>query len=196
MRVRSLFVVGLTLWPALAASQPAPQSSGPEAMGTVAVSQLWDDESRLGTGFAGGGGFGYRWHGHFGVEARVEGFTHDRTFSSGVRFQAHGIRVLGQAAYYWTDRNVQPFAAGTFGVMKVKQRNEYPIQQPGPTGLPIVTGIQVFEGDHTEMVWGGGGGVRIRINDRFALRPEGGMLLSIPSNFIDIRFGVTAIVSW
>ena len=196
MRVRSLFVVGLTLWPALAASQTTPQPSGPEVMGTVAVSQLWDDESRLGTGLAGGAGFGYRWRGQFGVEAHVEAFTHERTFPGGVRFSASGSRILGQVTYYWSGSTVQPFAAGTFGVMNVHQRNEYPIQQPGPTGAPVTIGTEVFEGDHTDMVWGGTGGVRIRINDRFALRPEGGMLLSVPSNFIDIRFGVTAIVSW
>lgn len=196
MPVRSLVVIGLTLWPALAAGQTAARESGPEVMGTVAVSTLWDDESKLGLGLAGGAGFGYRWRGQVGVEAHIEAFSHERTFSSGVRFEASGSRILGQVTYYWSGRTVQPFAAATFGVMKVKQRNEYPIQQPGPTGPPVQIGTEVFEGDHTETVWGGTGGVRIRVNDRFALRPEGGMLFSIPSNFVDLRFGVTAIVSW
>jgi hypothetical protein len=90
--------------------------------------------------------------------------------------------------------------------MKVKQRNEYPVQQPGPTGPPVVIGTEVFEADHTNPVWGGSGGVRIRLHNRFALRPEAGVLFSLPSNaifnrveadnFVDIRFGVSAIASW
>jgi hypothetical protein len=51
-------------------------------------------------------------------------------------------------------------------------------------------------GRATDFAWGGSSGVRIRLNDRLALRPEAGILLSVPHNFIDIRFGVTAAVSW
>jgi hypothetical protein len=196
MRVPSICAVGLFLCPTLATAQPAAQPSGPEVMGVIAVSNLWDDESRLGFGVAGGAGVGYRWRGRLGIEARVEGFAHERTFTSGVRFRATGTRYLGQVVYYWSDGNVQPFAAGTLGVIKVKRRSEFPVEQPGPTGAPLVIDTDVFERDLTDTVWGGSGGVRIQLNDRFALRPDAGILLSTPSNYLDLRFGVTAIVSW
>jgi hypothetical protein len=196
MRMQVILAVGFLFLPTLAAAQPAVQPSGPEVMGVVAVSNLWDDESRLGFGVTGGAGVGYRWLGRFGIEARVEGFAHERTFTSGVRFNASGTRYLGQVAYYWSDGHVQPFAAGTLGVIKVKRRSEFPVEQPGPTGAPLVLGRDVFERDLTDTVWGGSGGVRIQLNDRFALRPEAGMLFSTPNNYVDLRFGATAIVSW
>jgi hypothetical protein len=130
------------------------------------------------------------------LEAHVEGFAHERTFLSGVRFTASGTRYLGQVSYYWSDGKVQPFAAGALGVINVKRQSEYPVVQPGPTGAPIRIGTDVSQRDVTDTVWGGSGGVRIQLNDRFAVRPEGGMLFSVPNNFVDIRFGVTAIVSF
>ena len=105
MRVFRALVLGLCLWPGLAAAQTAPRSDGPEIIATGTLSNLWDDESRLGAGIAAGGGAGYRWRG-LGVEARVEWFTNSRTFSSGVKFHAEGTRLLGQVAYY--------FSSGTF----------------------------------------------------------------------------------
>ncbi len=196
MRVLGALLTGLCLWPAVARAQTSPEPSRIEIQAVGAVPILWDDESKVGLGVAGGAGIGYRWHGRLGVEARVEGFSNSRTFSSGVKFKATGTRVLGQVIYYWSDDKVQPFAGGTFGIMKVKQRNEFPVVTPGPTGPPIVIGTDVFEGRDTDRVWGGSGGVRIRVTDRFALRPEAGLLFSMPNNFIDIRFGVTASVSW
>jgi hypothetical protein len=195
MGVRWIFAVGFLTLPAFATAQTVTES-GPEVMGAVAVSNLWDDESRLGLGVTGGAGVGYRWRGRVGVEARVEGFAHERTFLSGVRFTASGTRYLGQVSYYWSDRKVQPFAAGTLGVIRVSRRSEYPVVQPGPTGAPVRIGTDVFDRDLTDTVWGGSGGVRVQLNDRFALRPESGMLFSVPNNFVDIRFGVSAIVSW
>ena len=85
---------------------------------------------------------------------------------------------------------------GVFGAVNVKQRNEYPTVQPGPAGPPIVTGTEISTDRDTDMVWGASGGVRVRIAERFALRPEAGLLFSVPNNFIDIRFGVTAVISW
>ncbi|HET9373283.1 MAG TPA: hypothetical protein VFO19_23630 [Vicinamibacterales bacterium] len=196
MRVRSMLVVGLILWPALAGGQTANQPGGPEVMGTISISRLWDDESGLGTGVEGGTGVGYVWRRRLGLEALIEGFRHERNFSSGVRFEAHGSRVLGKVTYYWSDRNVQPFAAGIAGVMQVTRRSEYPVERPGPGGMPLVIGTEVFENEYTDLVWGGSGGLRIRVRERFALRPEGGLLVSAPDNFIEIRFGVTAIVRW
>ena len=87
-------------------------------------------------GLTAGGGIGYRWRGRIGVEGRAEWFSHQRTFSSGVRFNAEGTRILGQVAYYWSNGRVQPFAAGTAGVIRVTQTNEYPLTVPGPAGLP------------------------------------------------------------
>jgi hypothetical protein len=196
MRVLRTLLLALCLPPALAHAQTAAPSSGPEVLGTVTVSNLWDDEGRLGAGIAAGGGVGYRWRNGLGVEVRVERFSNSRTFLGGTKFDATGTRVLGQVAYYWSTGSVQPFAAGTFGVLKIEQRNEYPIQQPGPAGPPIVIGSEVFEDRDTDQIWGGGGGVRFRVNDRFALRPEAGLLFSTPHNFIDIRVGVTASISW
>ena len=68
--------------------------------------------------------------------------------------------------------------------------------QPGPSGPPVVTGTEVFEDRHTNTLWGGGGGVRVRVSDRFSLRPEGTVLFSVPDNFFDIRVGVSAIFTW
>lgn len=196
MRVPGTLAAALCLWPTLAHAQSTVPSSGPEVLGSVAVTTLWDDESRLGTGVAAGAGAGYRWRNGLGVEVRVEGFSNSRTFPSGVRFEASGTRLLGQVAYYWSNGTVQPYAAGTFGVLNVKQRNEYPVVEPGPTGAPVTVGTEVFESQHTDRLWGGAGGVRIQLNDRVALRPEAGLLFSRPSYFFDIRFGVTASFTW
>lgn len=195
MRVFRALVLGLCWWPGLAAAQTAARPDGPEIIATGTLSHLWDDESRLGAGIAAGGGAGYRWRG-LGVEARVEWFANSRTFSSGVKFHADGTRLLGQVAYYFSSGHVQPFAAGTIGLLRVEQRNEFPVVQPGPSGPPVVTGTEVFEDRQTNTLWGGGGGARVRVSDRFALRPEGTVLFSVPDNFFDIRVGVSAIFSW
>ena len=134
MRVLGALAAALFLWPTLALAQSTAPSTGPELLGSLAVTTLWDDESKLGTGVAAGGGAGYRWRNGLGVELRVEGFSNSRTFSSGVQFDASGTRLLGQVAYYWSDGKVQPFAAGTFGVLNVKQRSEYPVVERGPNG--------------------------------------------------------------
>jgi hypothetical protein len=196
MWVRTSIVIALCLLPSLAAAQTPAERSRPEVLGTVAVGNLWDDESLLGLGVTGGGGIGYRWRERVGVEGRVEWFSHQRAFTSGVRFDAEGTRVLGQVAYYWSNGKSQPFAAGTVGAIRVTQTNEYPIVEPGAGGLPNRIDTDVVSGRVTDFVWGGSGGVRIRLNDRLALRPEAGILLSVPHNFIDIRFGVTASVGW
>jgi hypothetical protein len=196
MRAPSLPAIALCLLPALAAAQTPVEPSRPEILGTVSLSNLWDDESSLGTGLTGGAGVGYRWRGRVGVEGRVEWFSHERTFLSAVRFHAEGTRVLGQVAYYWLNGKAQPFAAGTVGVIRVNQTNESPIFAPGPEGLPNRIGTNVVSGRATDFAWGGSSGVRNRLTDRLALRPEAGILLSVPHNFVDIRFGVTAAVSW
>ena len=196
MRVRVTLVLGLCLLPVLAAAQ-TPNASGPEVLGSISAGNLWDDESKIGLGVTAGGGLGYRWRGRIGIEGRVEWFQHDRTFeTSGVHFEATGTWFLGQVSYYWSDGKAQPFVGGVFGAVNVKQRNEYPTVQPGPAGPPLVTGTEVSESRHTDMVWGASGGVRVQIAKRFALRPEAGLLFSVPNNFIDIRFGVTAVISW
>jgi Outer membrane protein beta-barrel domain len=196
MRVPSPLVIALCLLPSLAAAQTPVEQGRPEVLGTVSVGNLWDDESQLGLGLAGGGGIGYRWHERVGVEGRVEWFSHQRTFLSGVRFDAEGARILGQVAYYWSNGKAQPFASGTAGVSRVTQTNESPIFEPGAGGPPIRIGTDIHTSRVTDFVWGGSGGVRIKLTDRFALRPEAGILVSVPHNFIDIRFGVTAAVSW
>jgi hypothetical protein len=161
----------------------------------VSSGTLWDDESKIGLGVAVGAGAGYRWK-RVGIEGRVERFSHERTFLSGTHFEATGTRFLGQLSYYWSDGRTQPFVGGVFGAIKVKQRNEYPRFMPGPTGAPVAAGTDVSEGEDTDKVWGGLAGARIRVADHLALRPEGGMLFSVPHNFIDLRFGVTAVISW
>lgn len=194
MPARVALILGLCLLPGLAAAQ-TPSPGRPEVLGSVSAGTLWDDESKIGLGVVIGAGAGYRWK-RVGVEGRVERFSHERTFLSGVHFEARGTRFLGQLSYYWSDGRTQPFVGGVFGAIKVKRRNESPLVQPGPTGAPVLTGTQVSESEDTDRVWGGTGGVRIRLSDRLALRPEAGLLFSVPNNFIDLRFGVTAVISW
>lgn len=80
MRAPSLPVIALCLLPSLAAAQTPVEQSRPEILGTVSLSNLWDDESFLGAGLSGGAGAGYRWRGRVGLEGRVEWFSHERTF--------------------------------------------------------------------------------------------------------------------
>jgi hypothetical protein len=156
---------------------------------------MWDDESLLGTGWAIGGGIGYRFPGNVGVELLIDRRDHDRRFSSGVRFTARGSRVTGRLAYYGRGPRVRWYAGGALGTMEIERRSEFPDECGfDAAGMYRCAGTLVFERTVRERVLAGMTGVRIALNERMFLRPE--FELSVAGEFVTMGGAVSVGWGW
>ena len=199
MRTVLLVLVAMLMLPVAAPAQTGASDRRTEAFGVVASETLTDDESSLGTSLMAGAGVRYRLSERFDVEGRGERISHERNFDGGVRFSATGGRVVGRLLYHFSpsDRKMRSYIAGSFGYMSLTRSSAFPIVSPGPGfGRPIVTGHDTFERSLNEPLWGGGGGVDLRLTDRWSVRPEANLLWSLPSNYVGLQFGAALGVRW
>jgi hypothetical protein len=187
----------MLLAPAVAPAQTGVPVRRTEVFGVVASETLTDDEGSLGTGLMGGAGVRYRLSDRIDVEGRVERIAHERNFDSGVLFSATGARFVGRLLYHFSNGKARPYVAGTGGYMTITRSSTFPIVSPEPGfGRPIVTGHDTFERSLNEPLWGGGGGVDLRLTDRWSVRPEANLLWSVPSNYVGLQFGAALGVRW
>ncbi len=197
MRIAQFVLVGTLLAPVVAVAQTGVPVRRTEVFGLVASETLTDDESSLGTSLMGGAGVRYQLSQRLDLEGRVERIAHERNFDSGVLFSASGTRFVGRLLYHFSDGNMRPYVAGTAGYMSVTRSSAFPIVSPGRGfGQPIVTGHNTFERSLSEPLWGGGGGVDLRLTDRWSVRPEANLLWSLPSNYVGLQFGAAVGVRW
>jgi hypothetical protein len=197
MRNALFVLVGMLLAPAVAAAQTGGPVRRTEVFGVVASETLTDDEGSLGTSLMGGAGVRYRVSERIDVEGRVERIAHERNFDSGVIFSATGARFVGRLLYHFSNGKARPYVAGTGGYMSITRTSRFPIESRGSIfGQPIVTGHNTFERSFDEPLWGGGGGVDLRLTDRLSVRPEASLLWSVPSNYVGLQFGAAVGVGW
>jgi opacity protein-like surface antigen len=199
MRTVLLVLVEMLMLPVAIPAQTGASDRRAEVFGIVASETLTDDESSLGTSLMAGAGVRYRLSERFDVEGRGERISHERNFDSGVRFSATGGRVVGRLLYHFSpsDGKVRPYVSGSAGYMSLTRSSAFPIVSPGPGfGRPIVTGHDTFERSLNESLWGGGGGVDLRLTDRWSVRPEANLLWSLPSNYVGFQFGAALGVRW
>jgi hypothetical protein len=197
MRNVLVALVGMLLAPAVAAAQTGGPIRRTEVFGVVASETLTDDESSLGTSLMGGAGVRYRLSERVDVEGRVERISHERNFDSGVLFTAEGARFVGRLLYHFSQGKARPYVAGTGGYLSLTRSSAFPIVSPGPGfGRPIVTGYNTFERSLNEPLWGGGGGLDLRLTERLSVRPEASLLWSVPSNYVGLQFGAAVGVRW
>jgi hypothetical protein len=170
MRNVLVALVGMLLAPAVAAAQTGGPIRRTEVFGVVASETLTDDESSLGTSLMGGAGVRYR------LSERVD---------------------VGRLLYHFSQGKARPYVAGTGGYLSLTRSSAFPIVSPGPGfGRPIVTGYNTFERSLNEPLWGGGGGLDLRLTERLSVRPEASLLWSVPSNYVGLQFGAAVGVRW
>jgi hypothetical protein len=150
-----------------------------EVFGVVGVGKSYDDEGSLGSGFNGGGGFGYRLSRRWAVEAEVNVFRTRREFSSQVpAFQANGAHAMLSGLLYLTQGRGQAYVI--FG-----------------GGLLHTNVVRGFGGGAGRSASGGavnlGGGVKASISPRVFVRPEVRLLSGGSGPAIEAPFSVIRV---
>ena len=137
-----------------------------EVFGTAGYGRAYDDEGNIGSGLDLGGGFGYRITPKVGVEGSFNWFSHTREFGgSPVRFEGTAVSGAANVVYHFSESKVQPFVTGGIGALQHEDRS---------TGLGQVGPPRTKSG----FSYNFGGGVKIFLTKRVALRPEGRVLIS------------------
>lgn len=159
---------------ALAVLSGNAQAQSVETRGTASAvgggGRTWDDEGGLGTGPVLGGRVDWRVFGNTSLEASIDALSHDR---SGGFFEAQGrtlfigvslVKRFGSAA-------AQPYVLGGYHVAK-------------HSGSTTFDGMRT-DRDSTGHGFHFGGGVAIRIGDRFELGPEARFYIIQPKDDSD-----------
>lgn len=175
------------------ATQAGAQSSrrqGIEVSGSVAGHRLWDDESSIGTGVAGGGAISVLLTGTLRLRGRVIGFGNERDFDSGVIFEATGVRYTADLFWQPSSSKYAPYFGGGIGGLSYTRRSQYPLG-PGQPGQPVGA-RSTFRRSGTDSIFGGLAGFNVVATDRFRLHPEVSLWFSRPGYFVVIEVGVLA----
>jgi opacity protein-like surface antigen len=153
MRVTALFVLSLLSLATGAFAQDSRASVG----GTISASQTWDDEGSLGKGLGAGGRVDWRLFGNTSVEGSVDLLTHDR---SGGFFQSEDTSTLVGASLVqrFGHQAVQPYVLGGVGL----------VHHSGTTQFQDL----VSRRTSTDRAFHFGGGLAVKINERFEIGPE------------------------
>lgn len=165
-------------------------SRGIEVSGSVGWHRLWDDESSIGTGVAGGGAISVPLTATLRLRGRVIGFGNERDFGNGVVFEATGVRYSADLLWQPSSSKYAPYFGGGIGGLSYTRRSQYPLG-PGQPGQPVGA-HSTFTRSGTDAIFGGLTGVNVVATDRFRLHPEVSLWLSRPGYFIVIEVGVLA----
>lgn len=160
----------------------ARRAGGVEIFGTAALHALWDDESFLGLGAAGGGGISVSLTDRLSLRGRVLRVRNERDFGNGVVFAADGTRHTADLIWHLSASPYAPYIGAGIGGFSYVRRSRFPDQSPG----------SVRSG--TDTIVGGLAGFTVVSRGRFRLAPEASIWVSRPNNFIAIDVGLVA--SW
>lgn len=155
MRAVLVIVASLVITPNVIFAQS--QESRGSAAAIAGAGKTWDDEGQIGSGLAAGGRVDWRLFGNTRAEVAFDFLQHDR---SGGFFQANGHTLLTSASL------VQRFGSGT--------------AQPyvlGGLTLAHHSGTTTFDSisrshTSTDMGYSFGGGLAVRVGQRFEIGPE------------------------
>jgi hypothetical protein len=169
MRVTLLFVLSLSL----TTGAFAQTDSRASVAGTISASQTWDDEGSLGKGIGAGGRVDWRLFGNTSVEGSVDFLAHDR---SGGFFQSEGNSTLLSVSLVqrFGHATAQPYVLGGVGL----------VHHSGTTQFEDLA----FRRNSTDPAFHFGGGVAVKINERFEIGPE--------ARFYVIRAGNSSDPAW
>ena len=161
-----------------------------EASGSVAWHRLWDDESSIGTGVAGGGAISVPLIATLRLRARVIGFGNTRDFGNGVIFEASGVRYTADLLWQPSSSKYGPYFGGGIGGLSYSRTSQYPVGPVQP-GQPVGA-RSTFSRSETDSIFGGLAGFNVVVTERFRLQPEVSLWLSQPGYFVIIEMGVLA----
>jgi hypothetical protein len=155
--VRSLLIVlSLAVVVPPASSQSA--SYPFYVFGQIGGAKVYDDEGSLGSGLYGGGGFGYRLHRRFSVEAEISRFEHEREIGGGAfRFAGAGTFAAGNLLLHLKTGSVQPYVLAGAGLLHYRNSSTL-------SGLPA--------NSSTRFAGTAGFGVLGFLTPRVSVRPE------------------------
>jgi opacity protein-like surface antigen len=130
-----------------------------ELYGQIGLGVTYDDEGRIGNGFAAGGGVGYRFTPRLGAEFDINAFRHERNVAAGqILFRGAGQFFTGNLVFHFKTGRVQPYVlAGAGGLLYDNQSFLGPAKPP-QTRFG-------FAGDF-------GSGVKFFVNEHWSIRPE------------------------
>jgi hypothetical protein len=158
------------LLPARAAAQTKYQ---PQISVATGWSRLWDDETMLGGGVPLGGGIGWLVADRLLLSADGEWFRHTRDAGYLIA-KGDAWTGLGRATWLFgrpTSR-VRATAGGGLGVMRSTGTLTIRSFFPGPLGMPVPGPDTSAPWRVTGAMFEVNGGVRMRVAERVALRPE------------------------
>ena len=175
------------------ATQAGAQSTSSQAIegsGSIAWHRLWDDESSIGVGVAGGGAISVPLSGTLRLRGRVIGFGNERDFGNGVIFEATGVRYTADLLWQPSSSKYAPYFGGGIGGLSYTRRSQYPLG-PGQPGQPVGA-RSTFTRSGTDSVFGGLAGFNVVATERLRLHPEVSLWFSRPGYFMVIEVGVLA----
>jgi hypothetical protein len=185
MRNKGVLLVALALT-LTGAAHSAWAQSGPtrrvEVLGSGAVQQLWDDESSIGAGVAGGGGASVALTRTLSFRGRIVRSRNERDFGNGVVFEASATRYTADLIWQPTSSVHAPYFGVGAGGFSYTRTSHYPA---GPAG-------ETFSRSDTDTILGGLAGFTALSREHFRVRPEASLWWSRPGNFIAVEVGVVA----
>ena len=175
MSIVSIVVVGV--WFGIATSASAqPQSATHVTLGLAAGgggAQLWDDETRLGSGPLITGGVVAGHGDHMLVSGSLDWSQHTRSLTY-LATDGHIASGFARVTYVFgsSDGRVRPIVGAGLGVMRSTGTLKTPsIAMSGPTLTPPVLGVET-PWAVTRAAWDIHGGVRVGLAPRLVLQPE------------------------
>ena len=146
--------------------------------GAIAGSRIYDDEGSLGPGPAISGAIGYAWSRQSTLELSLGHARHERHVQS-LGWETRPTTITVRAIREFGSARARPFVAGGVGVMHVRGTTFFR-ESGGPfSGPSVVTGASRWSA--TGLAFDLGGGVVVRVTDRWFVRPEFRVLSSKPT---------------
>jgi hypothetical protein len=185
--------VGFLMVTALAGGRASAQpATRPAVIVEAGAHTLWDEESFIGTGFAGGAGISVPVSPRLQVRGRVVRSRNRRDFGTGVVFERDATRYTADVLWNVTTGPRAVYVGGGAGVFAFEHESRF---GPHPDDPRPVQNVQVFSRTGTESIVGGIAGVTAVSAGRFRLQPEVSIWLS-RGYHLAIQAGVVAAWQW